>query len=133
MDNGEKKQKFLKEFDFTRNLQVKGEAVIDGRKIDILIPYSEIDKYFNYRKIDFLSQKTKFDKNDPVVRKVVKISLDNGGFSTSIIQTKLGKGHGFVSNLALWLEENEVIGAVNNHYPREMLISSMEEFDKKFE
>ncbi len=71
----------------------------------------------------------RYDPNDPVVRKAVEISLNKGKFSTAMLQTYLGKGHGFVSGLAVWLEEIGVIGPQNGNKPRELLISSMEEFD----
>ena len=72
----------------------------------------------------------KYDPNDPLVRKAVEISLKNGKFSTASLQTWLGKGHGFVAGLAIWFEERGVIGPSNGNKPREMLISSMEEFDQ---
>ncbi|MBQ2660325.1 DNA translocase FtsK 4TM domain-containing protein [Candidatus Saccharibacteria bacterium] len=72
----------------------------------------------------------RYDPNDPVVRKAVEISLAKGKFSTAMLQTYLGKGHGFVSGLAIWFEEIGVIGEANGNKPRDLLISSMEEFDK---
>jgi len=72
----------------------------------------------------------RFKANDPVVRKAVEITLKNGKFSTASLQTWLGKGHGFVSGLAIWLEEIGVIGPANGHKPRDVLISSMDEFDQ---
>ncbi len=71
----------------------------------------------------------RFDPNDPIVRKAVEISLQKGKFSTAMLQTYLGKGHGFVSGLAIWFEEIGVIGPQNGNKPRELLISSMDEFD----
>lgn len=71
----------------------------------------------------------RFDPNDPIVRKAVEISLSKGKFSTAMLQTYLGKGHGFVSGLAIWFEEIGVIGPQNGNKPRDILISSMEEFD----
>lgn len=71
----------------------------------------------------------RFDPNDPIVRKAVEISLSKGKFSTAMLQTYLGKGHGFVSGLAIWFEEIGVIGAQNGNKPRDLLITSMEEFD----
>ncbi|MBR2708946.1 DUF87 domain-containing protein [Candidatus Saccharibacteria bacterium] len=71
----------------------------------------------------------KFDPNDPIVRKAVEISLNKGKFSTAMLQTYLGKGHGFVSGLAIWFEDIGVIGPQNGNKPRDVLISSMEEFD----
>ncbi|MBP5648265.1 DUF87 domain-containing protein [Candidatus Saccharibacteria bacterium] len=71
-----------------------------------------------------------FDPNDPTVRKAVEITLKQGKFSTASLQAWLGKGHGFVAGLAIWLEEIGVIGPQNGNKPREVLISSMEEFDE---
>lgn len=73
----------------------------------------------------------RYNPNDPVVRKAIEITLKNGKFSTASLQTWLGKGHGFVSGLAIWLEEIGVIGPANGHKPRDVLISSMEEFDER--
>lgn len=72
----------------------------------------------------------RYDPNDPVVRKAIEITLKQGKFSTASLQTWLGKGHGFVSGLAIWLEEIGVIGPANGHKPRDVLISSMDEFDQ---
>ena len=72
----------------------------------------------------------KYDPNDPVVRKAVEITLAKGKFSTAMLQTYLGKGHGFVSGLAIWLEEIGVIGPANGNKPREVMIKSLEEFDQ---
>ena len=72
----------------------------------------------------------KYDPNDPIVRKAVEITLSKGKFSTAMLQTYLGKGHGFVSGLAIWLEQIGAIGEANGNKPREVLISSMEEFDE---
>ena len=71
----------------------------------------------------------KFDPEDPLVRKAIEICLKNGKFSTSLLQTYLSKSHGYVSGLGVWLEELGVIGPVNGTKPRELLITSMEEFD----
>ncbi len=72
----------------------------------------------------------RFDPQDPIVRKAVEISLSKGKFSTAMLQTYLGKGHGFVSGLAIWFEEIGVIGPQNGNKPRDVLISSIEEFDQ---
>ncbi len=72
----------------------------------------------------------RYDPNDPIVRKAIEVTLRNGKFSTASLQTWLGKGHGFVSGLAIWLEEIGVIGPANGHKPRDVLITSMEEFDQ---
>ena len=72
----------------------------------------------------------RFDPQDPTVRKAVEISLSKGKFSTAMLQTYLGKGHGFVSGLAIWFEEIGVIGPQNGNKPRDVLISSMDEFDE---
>ena len=72
----------------------------------------------------------RYDPNDPVVRKAVEISLSKGKFSTAMLQTYLGKGHGFVSGLAIWFEEIGVIGPQNGNKPRDLLITSMDEFDQ---
>ena len=71
-----------------------------------------------------------FDPNDPLVRRAVEISINNGKFSTGMLQTRLSKGHGWVSGLGYWLEDIGVVGPVNGTKPRDLLITSMEEFDR---
>lgn len=70
-----------------------------------------------------------FDPSDPLVRRAVEISLAGGKFSTGMLQTRLSKGHGWVSGLGYWLEDIGVVGPTRGTKPRELLISSMEEFD----
>ncbi len=71
-----------------------------------------------------------FDPNDPLVRKAVELSIAGGKFSTGMLQTRLSKGHGWVSGLGFWLEDIGVVGPTRGTKPRELLISSMEEFDE---
>ena len=71
-----------------------------------------------------------FDSSDPVVRKAIEICISKGKFSTGILQTYLGKNYGFIARLAIWLEEIDVIGPMNGNKPRDLLITSMDEFDK---
>ena len=72
----------------------------------------------------------KYDPHDPVVRKAIEITLTKGKFSTAMLQTYLGKGHGFVSGLAIWLEEIGVIGPANGNKPRDVMIKNLDEFDQ---
>ncbi len=72
-----------------------------------------------------------FDPNDPLVRKAVELSIAGGKFSTGMLQTRLSKGHGWVSGLGFWLEDIGVVGPTRGTKPRELLISSMEEFDER--
>ena len=60
----------------------------------------------------------------------IEISLNNGKFSTGALQSRLSKGHGWVSGLGFWLEDIGVVGPVNGNKPRDLLITSMEEFDE---
>lgn len=73
----------------------------------------------------------KFNPSDPIVHKAVEICINNGKFSSSMLQAHLGRNHTYISALAIWLEENGIIGPMNGNKPRDLLISSMEEFDKK--
>ena len=79
---------------------------------------------------DVMDMSNRFDPNDPTVRQAVEITLNKGKFSTAMLQTYLSKGHGYVSRLAIWLEEIGVIGPQNGNKPRDVLIRSMDEFDQ---
>lgn len=72
----------------------------------------------------------RYDPQDPLVRKAVEICINNGKFSTSLLQAHLGKGHGYVAGLGYWLESINVIGPVNGTKPRDILVTSMDEFDE---
>ena len=71
-----------------------------------------------------------FDPSDPLVRRAVEISIAGGKFSTGMLQTRLSKGHGWVSGLGYWLEDIGVVGPTQGTKPRDLLITSMEEFDQ---
>ena len=70
-----------------------------------------------------------FDPLDPVVRRAVEVSLAKGKFSTANLQVYLSKGHAYVNRLAIWFEQIGIIGPQNGNKPRDLLITSMEEFD----
>ncbi|MBR2837121.1 DNA translocase FtsK 4TM domain-containing protein [Candidatus Saccharibacteria bacterium] len=71
-----------------------------------------------------------FDPQDPVVRRAVEVSLSKGKFSTANLQVYLSKGHAYVNRLAIWFEQIGVIGPANGNKSRDLLITSMEEFDQ---
>ena len=72
-----------------------------------------------------------FNPMDPVVRRAVEVTLSKGKFSTANLQVYLSKGHAYVNRLAIWLEQIGVIGPQNGNKARDLLITSMEEFDEK--
>ena len=50
-----------------------------------------------------------FNLDMPIVQKAIKISLEHGSCSASVISPQLGKGHGYASRLADWLKDNNII------------------------
>lgn len=72
----------------------------------------------------------RFKSTDPLVRKAVEITINQGKFSTASLMTYLGKGHGWVSGMAIYLEQIGAIGPANGNKPRDVLISSLDEFDE---
>lgn len=72
-----------------------------------------------------------FSPQDPIVRKAITISIQKGKYSSAMLQVYLGKTHDYIESLTLWLEENGIIGPKNGNKPRDLLISSIAEFDKK--
>ena len=72
----------------------------------------------------------RYDPNDPLIRQAVEICINNGKFATSMLQARIGKGYGYIAGLGYWLESINVIGPVNGTKPRDVLITSMEEFDE---
>ena len=112
--------------------RLKGKLTIADTEAEFSIAYSELCDFLDWRE-ELISDKTtkEYSRNDPIVRKAVEICLSKGFFSTSLLQTYLEKGHGFITGLGIWLAENGIIGAANDHGPQKMLISSMDEFDEK--
>ncbi|MBO7560701.1 HNH endonuclease [Candidatus Saccharibacteria bacterium] len=49
-----------------------------------------------------------------------------------MLQTYLGKGHGYVAGLAIWLEEMGAIEPVDKSGTKKLLIKTMDEFDALF-
>ena len=74
-----------------------------------------------------------FDPHNPTVLKAVNISLRNGKFSSSLLETYLSETREFVGALAVWFEELGVIGPINGKKAREVLIGSMEEYESKIQ
>lgn len=73
-----------------------------------------------------------FTPNDPTVRKAIEICIKKKKFSTAFLQTYLGRGHNYVTNLGVWLANMGVIALPDDsNKPGEVLISSLEEFDQK--
>ena len=72
-----------------------------------------------------------FSPQDPIVRKAITISIQKGKYSSAMLQVYLGRTHDYIESLTLWLEENGIIGPKNGNKPRDLLISSIAEFDKK--
>ena len=50
--------------------------------------------------------------------------------SSEMLHTWLGKGHDYVTTLGIWLADIGVIAPPNGNKPRDVLISSLDEFDQ---
>lgn len=72
-----------------------------------------------------------FNPDDPTVRKAVEIILKQKKFSMATLQTWLGKGRDYVTNLGVWLADIGVIEMPSDFKkPSDVLIASLNEFDK---
>lgn len=71
-----------------------------------------------------------FSPSDPTVRKAVEICIKQKKFSTAMLQTWLGKGHDYVTSLGVWLADIGIIGPANGSKPRDVFITSLDEFDQ---
>lgn len=74
-----------------------------------------------------------FSPQDPIVRKAVAVSIQKGKYSTAMLQTFLGKRRDYIDELTFWLEDVGIIGPQDGKKPRDLLIRSMADFDKKAE
>lgn len=76
-------------------------------------------------------QTGRFSPDDPTVRKAIEICVKQGKFSPALLQTWLGKGCEYVTNLGVWLADNGIIETTSDFKkPSNVLITSLDEFDQ---
>jgi predicted PurR-regulated permease PerM len=76
------------------------------------------------------SLSSRFDVKDAAVREAVRLAIAAGKFSSSNIQMHMGRSYSWTSGLAVWLEDLGAVGPSEGRRPRDMLVSSMKEFDE---
>ena len=76
---------------------------------------------------------TGHDRKDQSIRAIVEFAIRNEKIDPTAIQLYCGKGHGYASRIMLWLAGNGIIEDGNYHGSRRVLVSSLDEFDKKIE
>ena len=115
----------------TENNQLRLKATVDNKEIEISIDYADLDKYFehyyNYR----LSKNMQANviSSSELLRKAAEIFVKTGKCSTSILQRNLRIGYGRAASIIETLEDKGVVGpALGGSKPREVLISSMDEY-----
>ena len=86
--------------------------------------YSEHDEHRQKGDYDF-------SLDDPRVRKAIEVSLENGKYSTSLIQGYLCLGRSIIVRMSEWLEKNGIIGPVDGNRPRKLLVKTMAEVEER--
>jgi S-DNA-T family DNA segregation ATPase FtsK/SpoIIIE len=71
------------------------------------------------------------DLSDPLIRDIMEFALEQGRLSNSDIMRKFGLGFQRAGRMIDNLEDAGMIGGRNGNKPREILISSIEEFDER--
>ncbi|HVO86298.1 MAG TPA: DNA translocase FtsK 4TM domain-containing protein [Candidatus Binatia bacterium] len=67
------------------------------------------------------------DMDDDMWKDAVRVVIDNGKASTSLLQRKLRIGYGRASRLMDMMEEQGIIGQADGAKPREVLVSSVDD------
>jgi len=76
-----------------------------------------------------LSNKDEEDDIDELLNEAIKIVVENGQASTSLLQRKLKIGYNRAARIIEQMEERGIISSRNGSKPREILISNSELID----
>ena len=99
------------------------KRLISIRKKEIELGIIDVDKSINFFRT--------FSPDNQDSRKAVEVCVKAKKFSTALIMSHIGKGHAWTNALANWLEQIGVVSPLDDKLHRKLLITSMEEFDKK--
>ena len=64
---------------------------------------------------------------EPMYRDAVRVVIDGGKASTSLLQRRLGIGYGRAAKLIDTMEEQGIVSSATGNKPREVLVSSLED------
>jgi S-DNA-T family DNA segregation ATPase FtsK/SpoIIIE len=67
------------------------------------------------------------DADEPIYRDAVKVVIEGGKASTSLLQRRLRIGYGKAARLIETMEEQGIISSADGNRPREVLVSSLDE------
>jgi DNA segregation ATPase FtsK/SpoIIIE-like protein len=67
------------------------------------------------------------DADDDMWKDAVKVVIEGGKASTSLLQRRLRIGYGRAARLIETMEEQGIVGPADGSRPREVLVSSLEE------
>jgi S-DNA-T family DNA segregation ATPase FtsK/SpoIIIE len=65
--------------------------------------------------------------DEPMYRDAVRVVIEGGKASTSLLQRRLGIGYGRAAKLVDTMEEQGIVGSATGNKPREVLVSSLDE------
>jgi S-DNA-T family DNA segregation ATPase FtsK/SpoIIIE len=65
--------------------------------------------------------------DEPIYHDAVRVVVDSGKASTSLLQRRLGLGYGRAAKLIDIMEEQGIISSATGNKPREVLVTSMDE------
>ena len=91
-------------------------------------------KSIGAKKGDIVSEDTEdnsFSSGDSKFEEAVRIAIESGKISTSLLQRRLGIGYGRAAKLIDLMEDKGYVGAANGTKPREVLISMNEFLERK--
>jgi S-DNA-T family DNA segregation ATPase FtsK/SpoIIIE len=67
------------------------------------------------------------DTDEPIYRDAVRVVIEGGKASTSLLQRRLRIGYGKAARLIETMEEQGIVGASDGNRPREVLVSSLDQ------
>ena len=100
------------------------------------VQYATTAKNLNAKKND-MGASEDFDEGassgggDTKFEEAVKLAIDSGKISTSLLQRRLGVGYGRAAKLIDLMEEKGYVSAANGTKPREVLITMNEFLERK--
>lgn len=127
----------FKTTDLPRPIRIQG-ALITGEETNRLCDFLRAQRPPNYDQ-EVVSQPVQLNGRGSVVasmdggddddmwKDAVRVVIDSGKASTSLLQRKLRVGYGRASRLMDMMEEQGIIGPADGSKPREVLVSSIDE------
>ncbi len=116
----------------SRPIRAQG-SLIQDREIERIVSFIKAQRPSDYvEEILAVQKKTQFKKfeKDELYEEAVKVVLETRQASVSMLQRRLGLGYTRAARMIDMMEDDGVVGPYQGSKPREILIASLEEYQK---